>query len=30
MELVAYGLWVGGALGIAISLFYGLRLIKLI
>ncbi|AFY61755.1 hypothetical protein Syn6312_2665 [Synechococcus sp. PCC 6312] len=30
MEIVAYGLWIGGATGIAITLFYGLRLIKLI
>lgn len=30
MGVVAYGLWIGGAAGIAITLFYGLRLIKLI
>ncbi len=30
MEILGLALWVGGAVGIAISLFYGLRLVKLI
>jgi len=30
MGVIAYGLWIGGAIGIAVTLFYGLRFVKLI